>query len=208
MYNYLLLISLFALTGCGKLDETPPAEKKIRPPLEVWIKQRSFTDNFYIDSLGISIFYRLVETEDDYRMFTDFQPDPAFVSDKVKEITQKTGLKAEDMALYISFKNGPFASTVASVVGTPTDVFLKSRPLLTAQKMILVEGSRDFFSTKFPAGKAYTVRHTISPNKTLLAELRKSGVITTKNEADYIFNEFIVTSFGRKDIIPKDYYGS
>lgn len=204
MYKYLLIISLFIVASCGKLEETKPV--KARPPLEEWLKQRNFTDNFYIDSLGISILYQLVETEGDYRMFTDFQPDSAFVMDKVREITQKTGLKEEDMGLYISFKNGPFASIVASVTGTPADIFLKSRPLLTAKKMILIEGSKDFFSTIFPYGKAYVVRHTISPSKTILQELRKNGVITKENESNYIFDEIAVTSFGLNGLIPKHIY--
>gem|GEM_PF-4501105 len=64
-------------------------------------------------------------------MFVDFRLDSAFVKERVNEITQKTGLKKEDIGLYISFKKGPFASVVASVTGAPTNVFLQSRTLLT-----------------------------------------------------------------------------
>lgn len=208
MHKYLLFISLIALTGCGKLDENPipPAVEKTRPPLEKWLKQRNFTDNFYIDSLGIRILYQLVETENDYKMFTDFLPDSAFVKGKVKKITQKTGLKEEDMALYIYYKSAPFASVIPSVTGAPTDIFLQSRPIITAKHMILIEGDKEFFTTIYPYGKAYVVRFIISPNRVLLNELRKSGVITKENESDYIFDELAVTSFGLNGLIPKHIY--
>jgi hypothetical protein len=206
MCKYLLLITLAALTSCGELEETSPVEKKTRPPLEEWLKQRNFTDNFYIDSLGISILYQLVETEDNYKVFTDFQPDSAFVKERVSEITKKTGLKVEDLALYIYYKSGPFASVIPSVTGTPADIFLQSRPILTAKKMILIEGDKEFFTTTYPYGKAYVVRFIISPNRALLNELRKSGVITAENESDYIFDQLAVTSFGLNGLIPKHIY--
>jgi hypothetical protein len=47
------------------------------------------------------------------------------------------------------------------------------------------------------------VRHTISPNRTLLNELKKSGVITKEDEGDYIFDELAITSFGLNGLMPK-----
>lgn len=209
MYKYLLFIGLLALVSCGKLDKTPippPVEKGTRPPLEEWLKQRNFTDNFYIDSLGIRVFYRLVETEDNYMVFADFQSDTVFVKNKVREITRKTGLKEEDLGLYISFKTPPFTSFPASTTAIPVDVFLQSRPLLTARKMMLIEGNGDFLTTSYNFGKGYIVRHTISPNRTKMKELKNSGAITAKNEGDYVFTEFVATAFGENGLRPKHFY--
>lgn len=206
MLKYLPIIGLLTLISCGKLEETPLPVEKTRPSLEEWLKQTRFVNNFYVDSLGINILYQLVETEDNYRMFADFRPDTTFVKERVEEITQKTGLKEQDLALYIYYKSGPFASVIPSVTGVPIDVFLKSLPTLTAKQMILIEGDKEFFITSYGYGRDYALRFVISPNKPLLNELKRSGIITKENESDYIFDEIAVTSFGLNGLIPKHYY--
>ncbi|MFB0944636.1 MAG: hypothetical protein ACI9V1_000793 [Spirosomataceae bacterium] len=130
--------------------------------------------------------------------------DSSFVQQKTEEISKKTGLKKEELTVYVSVtrKIGSEGETIFMTVTSPIDLFLNSTPLFTAKKLIL-NRSEDYLFIRHKKGNPFVVKFRVAPLITILQELRSKNIVTPENKSDYIFEDFALTNVGSTHTRPK-----